>query len=381
MATNEKDYDKIIKDAFIDAKADAEKIWRFATEETKEPDPLLYYQDKPVIFKNSIVLVQGKSGMHKSRLTSSLASLLVSDDRSKELLGFKSTSGGKNQLIYCDTERNINYQLPVVIKQIARDAEIDIDTLRTKFTILPLMNTQRPDRTWVMGEQFKELRKDETTGDCHFIIVLDIISDLVGNFNDVPDTMLLIDLINKAINTIDVTFILVIHENPGSIDKARGHLGTELSNKASTIFQISESSMEGVFKLKMLKSRSTQKYEDIMLQYDPSVNNLVVVTDGITNIKASDPEVLKLCESLSKNLFTTMERNDLIIYLEKDLTWKERKIEEKLKKVIDLGIIIGTNQGNAILTKERGKTARYKMNYIELPGENISEEEVFGIAV
>lgn len=381
MSTNEKDYDKVIKNAFMDAKADAEKIWKFAIEETKEPDPLLFYQDKPVIFKNSIVLVQGKSGVHKSRLTSSLASLLVADDCSKELLGFKSTSEGKNQLIYCDTERNIAYQLPVVIKQIARDAELDIDTLKSKFTILPLMNTQRPDRTRVMNEQFKELRKEETTADSHFIIVLDIISDLVSNFNDVPDTMSLVDLINKAINTIDVTFILVIHENPGSIDKARGHLGTELSNKASTVFQISESTMEGIFKLKMLKSRSTQKYEDIMLQYDSSVNNLVVVTDGITNIKASDPEVLKLCESLAKKLFTTMERNDLIIYLEKDLNWKERKIEDKLKKVIDLGIIIGTSQGNAILTKERGKTAQYKMNYNELPRENISEEEVFGMAI
>ena len=381
MSTNEKDYDKVIKNAFMDAKADAEKIWKFAIEETKEPDPLLFYQDKPVIFKNSIVLVQGKSGVHKSRLTSSLASLRVADDCSKELLGFKSTSEGKNQLIYCDTERNIAYQLPVVIKQIARDAELDIDTLKSKFTILPLMNTQRPDRTRVMNEQFKELRKEETTADSHFIIVLDIISDLVSNFNDVPDTMSLVDLINKAINTIDVTFILVIHENPGSIDKARGHLGTELSNKASTVFQISESTMEGIFKLKMLKSRSTQKYEDIMLQYDSSVNNLVVVTDGITNIKASDPEVLKLCESLAKKLFTTMERNDLIIYLEKDLNWKERKIEDKLKKVIDLGIIIGTSQGNAILTKERGKTAQYKMNYNELPRENISEEEVFGMAI
>ena len=44
--------------------------------------------------------------------------------------------------------------------------------------------------------------------------------------------------INVAVNEQDATFIAVIHENPGSTSKARGHLGTEASNKASTVLQV-----------------------------------------------------------------------------------------------------------------------------------------------
>lgn len=348
------------KSDFKQAKSDAEKIWDLVSEETKEPEPLFSYQKNPVIFKNTIVLVQGKSGTHKSRLSSSLASLLVTDDRCKQLLGFQKASDDEVTLVYCDTERNITYQLPEVLKQILKDADIELDKLRSRFAILPLMNISRTNRINVMGEQFKELKQDKKNEDRHFVIVLDIVSDLIANFNDVEQTMTLIDLMNQAINTMDITFIVVIHENPGSVDKARGHLGTELNNKASTVFQISEQEKD-CFKLKMLKSRITEKYSEVILRFDACLNNLVVVTDMQENFRLTDPNTFKLCQVLSENFFVTKNREDILKMLIGKLSWKERKIEGLLKKLIEERTEIQTPLGIAHLSKDRGKTAVYHM--------------------
>ena len=46
-----------------------------------------------------------------------------------------------------------------------------------------------------------------------------------------------LDLPNSTINTYDITFLCIIHENPYQ-EKARGHLGTELINKSSTALSI-----------------------------------------------------------------------------------------------------------------------------------------------
>jgi hypothetical protein len=331
------------------------------------------------VFKNSILLIQGKSGVHKSRLASSLASLLVSKDNEKSLLGFRNGSATKNIVIYCDTERNIKNQLPKVIQQIALDADLDYDSLKENFLILPLMNIKRNLRSSVMGLQFQEIKK-MVNEKAHFVVVLDIVSDLTSDFNNVTDTLVLVDDINLAINTFDVTFIIVIHENPGSADKARGHLGTEFTNKASTTFQISESDVKEVYKLKMLKSRVTKIYDELLLKFDPVVKNLVVVTDSETQLKAGEPELYKLCQVLANNRFATMERQELMGIVIKELGWGQRKIETMLKSLITNRTVIETGMGEAVLQKTRGKNTEYKMMYLELdqPVDETNKEEIDG---
>ncbi|MEO7046828.1 MAG: hypothetical protein ABI091_16110 [Ferruginibacter sp.] len=359
------DKSKEISEGFQKAKNDSEKIWKLVSEELKEPEPLLSYRGNPVIFKNSIVLIQGKTGVHKSRLTSSLTTLLISDDIEKSLLGFKNVSPHKNFVIYCDTERNISFQLPAVIKQIVTDSNLSIEQVKENFQILPLTNTNRSVRTRIMGKQFEEIKINKNKGK-HIVVILDIVTDFIADFNSVGDTLSLTDLINQAINTYDVTFFIVIHENPNGNDKARGHLGTELSNKASTTFQMSESEIKDVFKVKMLKSRSTKKYDELLLKFDSTVNNLVVVNDPAIQLRAYNPEIFTLMKTIVDLSFDTINREELLKELITLLGWKERKIESYLKKVIIGQIEIETLKGKALLRKTRGKSTEYHMDYLEL---------------
>ena len=80
MDTKEKKHSEIIQDEFDKAKKDADIVWRLVSSELEEPEALLNYKGNPVIFKNSTVMIQGQTGTHKSRLATSLVSLLVSKD-------------------------------------------------------------------------------------------------------------------------------------------------------------------------------------------------------------------------------------------------------------------------------------------------------------
>lgn len=357
----QKSHEEIVNEEFEKAEKDAELAWQYAESELQEPEVLLNYLGKPVCFKNNIVLIQGKTGCHKSRLATALVSLLVSNNPQLNLLGFTQAIEESPVVLYMDTERNINYQLPVVIRQLLSDSGLDKNSLKSRFKLLPLANVQRNFRTRVMGKQFSVLNKSTKQ---HYVIVLDIVSDFISNFNDIIASMDFIDMINTASNMFDLTFMVILHENPGA-EKARGHLGTELSNKASTIFQISQTESKDIFQLKILKSRSTEKYEKVLLKFDPSINNLKVVDDEKMILEVSDPEMTKLCKVLSDKFFDSIEKQDLFSLLADSLKWSERKIHDQLKKLMERGIQFDTIMGKTILTKKRGKTAEFEMIPLE----------------
>ena len=84
--------------------------------------------------------------------------------------------------------------------------------------------------------------------------------------------MKLIDMMNQSINRYDVTFLYLIHENPVNTDKAPGHLGTEILNKASTVIQIgfekdAQNHNTDLINVNFLKCRSSKKHDPFYVQY------------------------------------------------------------------------------------------------------------------
>lgn len=350
--------------------SNADLIWSLVDSEIQKPEPLLCYKNEPVIFQNSTILIQGKTGTHKSRFAAALISLLISPDPHFEMYGFSKGSNSSNPVLYIDTERDKKVQLPLMIQQLLKDTNLSKADLKARIFLLPLAEIFREQRIFVMGKQIRELCELNETKDS-LVIVTDVISDLTKDFNSVEATNLINDVLNIANSKFNVTFITIIHENPGEGEKARGHLGTELTNKASTIFQISEvKNMKHVFRIKMLKSRTTERYDEVLLKFDPIANNLKLVTDDEMISKASDPELYKLGLALANKGYEPLERLDLISYLEQELKWKERKIEGKLKAMVDKKVPFETIFGSSILTKERGKKLIYKI--IALKEEEVS---------
>ena len=239
---------------------------------------ILTLKGNPFIFPRTINVIQGKYGSHKSRLTEHICSILLKRPNHEiDLLKLESIDS-KHLVCYIDTERNIPEQFSHSLQQIKIKAGYDIEDKLENFRYNSLLKIKRQERSYYFESYLEKIRNSYQG---HIFCVLDVLTDFIKNFNDPNGSLELIDLLNNAINSYDITFLCVIHENPFG-DKARGHLGTELLNKCSTALSINfenENSRNErpIIKIKFLKARESKRMEPLYIKYSPDLNHLVYV--------------------------------------------------------------------------------------------------------
>lgn len=347
-----------------------------ATKETEITfsDPIMWQNEKAVIFPNTINVIQGQNGSHKSRLAEMMCSALLKIDNCyNELLGFKANEYIRYALCHVDTERNLKEQLPYALQSIQVKAGYSIIDHPTNFDYISLLEIPRKERFTVLNEYLDYVREKFNM---HIFIVLDVTTDCICNFNDPKDSMELIDLMNMAINQYDVTFLCIVHENPGQ-QKARGHLGTELLNKASTGIQVGfekDASNEDtdIIKVKYIKCRSTKRHDPFYIKYSDEAKSLILadasdVSEIVNNRKhkANETDIIEFLETyLSEG---EMLNSDLLDKLCKDFKASAKTISGRLKKIIEGDFEIWCNNVQCKLIKEsKGKEIIFKLEPVTI---------------
>jgi hypothetical protein len=69
------------------------------------------------------------------------------------------------------------------------------------------------------------------------VAIIDGIRDLVHDFNDLEECTEIVNTLMRWTGELKIHIIVVIHTNKGD-SNARGHLGTELMNKAETVISV-----------------------------------------------------------------------------------------------------------------------------------------------
>jgi hypothetical protein len=160
--------------------------------------PIITYDRQPFIFPHTIVLLQGQTGVHKSRLAEHLASILLAPSgRAPEILGFTADRSQGYTLCYIDTERNINEQLPAAIQRIQEVAGYDRSIDPEDFLYTSLIEVKRDERLQSLEAYLNYIRQEYNL---HIVVILDIISDCIRDFNHSEQSMQMIDYINRMIN-------------------------------------------------------------------------------------------------------------------------------------------------------------------------------------
>jgi len=366
----------------IDPKSDLFKILKSKrilrqnkSKDIKFSQPIINRHDIPLIYPNTINVIQGKSGTHKSRFAETIcSSILKKNDCTNDMLGISIDTTKKMTVCYVDTERNLSDQLPYSIQQIQKKAGYKITDDPRTFDYISLLEINRDNRFEALRSYINHL--NDSIND-HLFIVLDVITDCLKDFNRSEDSMKLIDLMNKTINQYDVTFLCIIHENPGSADKARGHLGTEIMNKSTTVIQINfeqakNGDLSDLIRVKFLKCRNTKRPEVFHLEFDEELKQLVEApSDRINEIiekrvqSASFPEMLN---KLKIHLSKPTPLNELVELLKIDFDCGEKTIRNRLKVIIDTKKIIINSLGNkCLLIKEKeGNKQLYSLGETQL---------------
>lgn len=320
--------------------------------------PLLSLRGDGIIYPNTIVLVQGQKGVHKSRLTENLCAAFLAKNPTKEFIGFKAALLKRYVVVYADTERNIKDQFPAAIQRIKMLAGYDRTESPPNLDFISLLEIDRKSRFEALKSYMTNLRnrfEAET-----IIVVLDVMTDCGENFNDPRESLKLIDFLNVLINQQDITFICVIHENPSSAgeSKARGHTGTEATNKASTVMQIGfERGANGVITdliaLKFLHTRNSKRPEPHYLRYSEEAKGLVVADGAFVqqqkSLKAEKAALPALKDWLEENLTGQIKREELIELLQSSFDCGKRTVEERLKDLENESVITKIKQGREVL--------------------------------
>lgn len=328
-------------------------------------EPFISLNGDPVFYPNTINVIQGKAGVHKSRLAELICSAILKNSNCKnELLGF-STSGKLNFAIcYVDTERNIKNQVPYSLQQIKMKAGFEAGEDLPNFEGISLLEVDRDERFEALNEYIHFVRSIYTE---HLILVLDVITDCISSFNDAKESMELIDLMNLCINKHDVTFICLIHENPGAgSEKARGHLGTEITNKASTVIQVGFEKGSDIIKINFIKCRNSKRPMPTYAYYSEIEKGLVLADSKLVQEAMDNKREKATIEQVKKQLTIlltgAMSRSDLYKHLLDEFNCSERTITGRLTEIIEGSMEIKNMKGEiCLLTKDAKKETIFRL--------------------
>jgi len=296
-----------------------------------EPEPIIKNGEDGIIFKYSINMIQGKFGSHKSRLNEAIIILALSKGRT-ELSGLTNNiqNMGSLAVLHVDTERDRRYQVPIAIQNIKHNLGFDLADDLPDYYFLTMVATPRKKRYQVLTQYVKKV-KEETSK--HLLIMIDVVTDVVDDFNQVSESMKLIDDFNSMINTEEVSICVVIHENP-YIEKARGHLGTELGNKSSSVLQIGVDEKD-MIRIKFLKTRNTKSQNDLFLEYSGETRNLKLIQPGDLMLKQLSETTLEVMETIGDVLKAgaTLTQNQLAKQVSEIVGLTEPTIIKHLKQI------------------------------------------------
>lgn len=332
--------------------------------DVKFAQPVLKQGDNAIIFPNTINVIQGQAGVHKSRLAENIcAAFLKRHNCHNELLGYTRTNFDANHLVlYVDTERNQQEQLPFSLQSIQVLAGYNKEDHPHNFDYISLLEISRKDRFAALNESLDYIITDKSKPT---FIVLDVSTDCIEDFNRIDSSMELIDHMNKSINKHNVIFLCLIHENPRS-DKARGHFGSELMNKASTVMQVgyekdASNNDTELIRIKYLKCRSSARHQPFYAKYCNEVKGLVLATqEDITNasnarkIKGKIEDVAESIMLLMQEKGTTISKSELFLRLKKDFNIGDRTLQDRVDAIIEDQYPFYDEEGNLmLLTKDR----------------------------
>lgn len=350
--------------------------------------PLISLDEVGLIYPGTINIIQGKSGVHKSHLAQFLASIAISKD--PELgrpMSIKRNGSDYLSTFYIDTERNQKEQFPMAIQQILLTAGFEITDNPEQLGFFSFLSIGRKDRKDMLKELIEFINR-ERKSDQPMLVILDVATDLMLDFNNVEDSLDLVDHLNQMSNEFGVTFMVVIHENPGQQNgfKARGHAGTELHNKATVVIKLSEVSSDelknqdrNVFKLEIDKNRNARRQKPVYFEYlsenkgleglsEDELRDLKIETTGGRKKIDMDAFLLSIQKHFHSRQTTELKRNLLVPELMREFDASDKTVINELNALIEEGLSIKIGGANFILNRRKeGREIIYVINRSKNP--------------
>lgn len=191
------------------------------TTEIQDIEPILQIHNEPICGLGEIMLVTGKAKSRKSTFVTLCISNILAGEKDEIIKGNLPSS--QNNILYFDTEQS------------RKDCKKTLDKMGSVGSNLKLYELRSIG--YINKKQFIEdmLKNSPATG----LMVIDGIRDLVTDINDIKQAQDLSEWLLRISASYNIAIVVVLHQNKGD-NNARGHLGTELVNKANSVISVTK---------------------------------------------------------------------------------------------------------------------------------------------
>lgn len=196
------------------------------------------YDYPPVVIKckGSVIGTLGNFsatvGKAKSKKTYNLSAETASALSGKTILNYEVTlPSDKPKVLYVDTEQG-RYHCHKVLERIMKLAGLPLDKDCSRIEFLVLREFTPEQRRDIISNY---LHQDSEIG----LMIIDGIRDLVKDINNSTEALEVMNDLMRWSSYYNLHIQTVLHLNKGD-DNTRGHIGTELNNKAETVLQITK---------------------------------------------------------------------------------------------------------------------------------------------
>lgn len=176
------------------------------------------------------------TGKAKSKKTFNVCAIVGAALLNGEILQYKASfPENKRKILYVDTEQS-PFHCQKVLSRIHRLAELDESQHSDLLEFLPLRKCSPKQRLSIIENAIYDI-------DDIGLVVIDGIRDLAYDINSPSEATDLISKLMKWTDERQIHIHTVLHLNKAD-DNTRGHLGTELNNKAETVLQVTKDDMD-----------------------------------------------------------------------------------------------------------------------------------------
>ena len=344
---------------------DYENIWKksliHVTDEFALPPVVLQAGEAIIGTLGNFSVSTGKA---KAKKTFNVSAIVAAALVNGQVLEYKASfPESKRTILYFDTEQS-PYHCQLVMQRILRLAKLPIDKEPQNLKFSHLRAIADPN------ERREIIRYAIYNTPNVGLVVIDGIRDLMLDINNSTEATKLVGDLMQWTSEQNIHIQTVLHLNKGD-DNARGHIGTELNNKAETVLQITKDNTmpeRSIVVPSIIRSKPFEKFafrlkeveDDICIpQIDLSYSDNERKSHRFSYQELSTNEHRKALEPV----FSTNEvlpYSKLIVALKEayakivGLSYGQTKLKELLQFLLNKGIVV---------KEERGK---YRLNHNSL---------------
>lgn len=319
------DYKKEISSSNVDEN-NRNKYLIDLSEKISDLDYTLEINGVPTFPRGDIQGVKAKAKQGKTHVILCLMTAMLKG----EFLSIKSRLT-KPKICYFATEEHLR-SLHKLTKKVHQLCGWDIDSNNEVFKVYTLRSQNPKERSEYIEECIWEDEPD--------VVFIDGIRDLLYDFNNIQESNELVTSLLRISEECDCAIVNVLHTNKGYSDSnMRGHLGTELLNKCSDVFEVEKK--DNVFCIKETDCRNISTGEwSFSLDDDGLPQRAIIVTKKEKRGNRKE-EIFTIILTDSEPLTYTQLRA-------KYMEISNFKVDASNKHIIEMtdkGFLIKTNDG------------------------------------